>query len=531
MKLNWLIAAGAVLLAACGQKPAPIVLVGVDGGEWQVIDEMIADGELPNFARLKLEGAWGHLINNGMENSPVVWTTFATGHFARQHGVLDHVFPYGGDSPRRPVTSELRRVPALWNIATHYGRRSIVVGYFVSHPPEAIDGVMVSSMAPMWVEDAIYPPDALPLEQPRYQDLNHPLVRESLWQPFFGWDYDEAQAEDPDSPYQVAAATVVERRLENRIIRDEFLRRAVADLVGEPWDLFIAYYRIPDLLSHSLWKYYDPEVFENPPTDEEMSWFGDSVRQSYRFVDEALGELLAELDNEANVVVVSDHGFGRAAAHKMEDENARVKYLSGDHRPDGIILAAGPDIQPGRVEGLTIMEIAPTLAALMRLPVAGDLPGEVATELLRPGFFEDQPMATVPDYAEVELPHREMTPDHAAQEDEMNTLRGLGYVGEGVAFDAGSQAGEYDFWAADERLVAGHIASEIVYHLIQGNVDLAQDALALAQARRPDVVWRVIAVSRHKIDSLMEQLPPGTLDAEPFVTFYDWYAAENPELE
>ncbi len=324
---------------------------------------------------------------------------------------------------------------------------------------------------------------------------------------------------------------MVERRLENRIVRDEFLRRAVADLIVGPWDLFIAYYRIPDLLSHSLWKYHDPEAFEHPPTEEELQWFGESVKQSYRFVDEALGELMAGLDGEANLVVVSDHGFGRAAAHKMEDENAPVKYLSGDHRPDGIILASGPDIQPGQIEGLTIMEIAPTLVALMGLPVSGELPGQVATGLLRPDFFEDQALATVADYSYVEMPHRESRPDTAAQEDEMNTLKGLGYVGEGVAFDADSVAGEFDFWGSDERLVAGHIASEVVYHLIQGNVDLAQDAVALMQERRPDSLWRVMALSQQKFDILMERLPEGAMDPAPFHTFFESYTAPVAETE
>ena len=156
LKVILLILACVLVASGCsGQKEPPVVMVGIDGAEWQIIDEMIADGELPNFAKIKSEGAWGHLINNGMETSPVVWTTFATGHFARTHGVLDHVFPFGGEGARRPVTSELRQVPALWNIATHYDLRSIVIGYFVSHPPEPINGVMVSSQAASW-EKVLY---------------------------------------------------------------------------------------------------------------------------------------------------------------------------------------------------------------------------------------------------------------------------------------------------------------------------------------------------------------------------------------
>lgn len=529
MRIQWLTLICLVLTAGCGkQQEPPTVLVGIDGAEWQIIEEMMGDGELPNFARIRNQGAWGHLINNGMENSPVVWTTFATGHFARDHGVLDHVFPFGGDGARRPVTSELRQVPALWNIADHYGLRSSVIGYFVSHPPEPINGVMVSSQAPAWAEGAIYPPDALALDSRRYQALHDEDVRGRIWEKYFGWEFDSAQAEDPDSPYRVAAEAVVERSLQHRIVRDEFLRRATEDLAKQPADLFITYYRIPDILSHSLWKYYDPAAYpEDPPSAEELAWFGESVRQSYRFVDRALGELLDAWGGKANMIIVSDHGFGRATEEQMTRENRRVKYLTGNHQPDGIIMAHGPDIQPGQIEGLTVMEIAPTMMALLGLPVAGNLPGQIATELIRPGFFDEQPLQSVADYSGVTLPNREIVLDHDVQEDEMNTLKGLGYVGEGVEFDVSSVAGEYDFWGARDRLVAGHISSEIVYYLVKGSASLAQESFDLLKANRPDLELHVLAVSEKKFTMLMDRLPRGAMDAGPFEAFFE----TNPRSE
>jgi hypothetical protein len=522
MRNIWLIFACLFITVACSpREDTPTVLVGIDGAEWQVIDEMITNGELPNFARIKREGAWGHLINNGMESSPVVWTTFATGHFAREHGVLDHVFPFGGEGARRPVTSELRRVPALWNIATHYGLRSIVIGYFVSHPPEPIDGVIVSSQAPTWQDGTIFPEDALPLESRKFQILHDTDVQRRIWARYFGWEYSREQASDPDSPYYKAASTVRERSLEGRIMRDEYLRRATQVLMEQSSDLFITYYRIPDILSHSLWKYYDPDVYETPPTEEELQWFGNAVKQSYRFVDDALGDLLEAWGGKANMIIVSDHGFGRASAAKMAREDKRFQFLSGDHRPNGVIMAHGPDIQPGQIEGLTIMEIAPTLAALIDVPVAGNLPGEIAMDLIRPEFFERHPLKTVADYSDVAMPNREVSLDHDVQEEEMNTLKGLGYVGEGVDFDVAPVSGEYDFWAARDRLVSNHMASEVFYYLTQGDAYLAQETFDYLKEQRPDLESRVILIVRHKFEILMERLPQGAMEAEPFETFLE----------
>lgn len=495
------------------------MLFGVDGGEWQVINQMISGGELPNFARIKRDGAWGHLINPGMSNSPAVWTTIATGHFPRTHGVLNHVFPFGDEGPHRPVTSELRQIPALWNVATHYGLSSTVIGYFVTHPPERINGVMVSPMATAVEEVATYPEGAIPIDKLRYAKLGAPHHRRDIWAPFFGWEYDEAQANDPDSPYRSAAATVVERNLEYRIIMDEFVRLAVGDLVDRPTDLFIAYYRVPDFMSHSLWKYYDPEAFDPPPSENEMKLFGESVKQSYRFVDQALGELLDSWDGKANIIVVSDHGFGPAAVEKMKDPDAPFESLNGDHRPNGILLATGPAIEPGEIEGLTVMEMAPTLAYLAGMPVAGDMPGSVATGLFRETYLVNHPIQSVRDYSRVAVDRIESSLDEAGQAKEMDALRGLGYVGGDVEFGLGEAEVEYDFWEAAERLVAGHIAGEILYYLIQDDFASADSVLRTLSEKRPDAARTSLFNAMHTLLRLDSRLPEGTLDSGPIMEF------------
>jgi len=100
------------MLAGSGDEPgtitsetirnSPLIVIGIDGATWDVIDPMIAAGELPNFARLKNQGAYGSLITVGPQVPPVVWTSSSTGQFARQHGIIDFashsVWKYYDDS-------------------------------------------------------------------------------------------------------------------------------------------------------------------------------------------------------------------------------------------------------------------------------------------------------------------------------------------------------------------------------------------------------------------------------------------------
>ena len=137
-------------------KPRPLVVFCVDGATWDVIDPMIDRGELPNFRKLVETGVRGDLVSIPPVASPLVWTTVATGRFARHHNILDHVFPYTPGAKRR-VSSLQRRVPALWNIASHHSRSVAIVGYYATHPVEEVRGAMVSDRAGKGLAGGIYP--------------------------------------------------------------------------------------------------------------------------------------------------------------------------------------------------------------------------------------------------------------------------------------------------------------------------------------------------------------------------------------
>ncbi|GDX82906.1 nucleotide pyrophosphatase [Deltaproteobacteria bacterium] len=60
-------------------------------------------------------------------------------------------------------------------------------------------------------------------------------------------------------------------------------------------------------------------------------------------------------------------------------------WASGNHEPDGIFLAWGPDIAAGVRESTSINDITPTLLALLNVPIPDDVDGTVLRDVLRPG--------------------------------------------------------------------------------------------------------------------------------------------------
>jgi predicted AlkP superfamily phosphohydrolase/phosphomutase len=66
---------------------------------------------------------------------------------------------------------------------------------------------------------------------------------------------------------------------------------------------------------------------------------------------------------------------------------------SSDHRPSGILVAAGPGITSGSA-ALSIYDVAPTMLALLEQPIPDDLDGAVATEALSSDWLRNHPISS-----------------------------------------------------------------------------------------------------------------------------------------
>jgi hypothetical protein len=61
-----------------------------------------------------------------------------------RHGIVDFTAINKDTGAAVPVTSNLRRVPALWNILSDAGRTVGFVGWWASFPAEKVNGYIVS---------------------------------------------------------------------------------------------------------------------------------------------------------------------------------------------------------------------------------------------------------------------------------------------------------------------------------------------------------------------------------------------------
>ena len=336
-------AAGAYLSwrpARSGPGQRPLIVIGLDGGEWKVVRRMWAEGRLPHLRRIAERGTTATL-RTAYGPSPVIWTTIATGVRPPEHGITDFVIPTAqGDVP---VSSDLRKAPALWNMLSKVGRRVAVLGYLSSWPAEAVNGVMVS--------------DRVLLDLPRQLAPAAFLPR-----------FEEAVAAARRDPGLFRIADDVE-------LRDAAMGRAAARLAGEGYDLLLVYFRSSDPVSHNYWKFYEPEPF-GPAAfagldPREVADLAGRVPQVYEAIDREIGRIVAAAPRHANVIVLSDHGF-----HALVPEEVKV-ILDLDPVLErlGYLARAGRDIDFARTRAYSYASPAFQRAKFVRFALAGREPG------------------------------------------------------------------------------------------------------------------------------------------------------------
>ncbi len=83
-------AAGVQAVAPAAAAPeGRVVILGFDGVDPRIVETLMAEGELPNLARLRDEGTFRPLIPANPPQSPTSWSSFATCTDPGDHGIYD----------------------------------------------------------------------------------------------------------------------------------------------------------------------------------------------------------------------------------------------------------------------------------------------------------------------------------------------------------------------------------------------------------------------------------------------------------
>jgi len=469
-----------------------LFLLCIDGASWNVMDGLLNDSQLPHLARLISEGSKGTLDNFGVEKSPIIWTSIATGKRPEQHGIQDFVarqlrlwkfawlnpallssMPYRiinyleklGVVRRVSVQSSMRKCKAIWNILTDAGKTANVVNWWATHPAEKINGYMVSDHANyfrmklrkdddsinsiFWVgksgffrrkkgdmsdsamlkmKNAVHPSKFAERVCSLSADIKESELLKRIAKFIEITPSDREKLRDIPSFHRSDPLSV----LKFSIYQDEFAKRSLLLSLSESKeqpDFLSVYLGGLDAISHHFWKYMFPHDF-SPIDSEEMDKFQHILSQYYVYMDEILGHFRDELERDTAIIVISDHGFESVEVEGAEGAN------SGSHAsaPDGIFIIGGNSAIKRADVNTKMVDITPTALYLLGLPVGEDMAGAVLTEAIQEDYLHQHPVAVVDtwendvDVLKNDVESRGDTETSEVEEEVKDRLRALGYI-------------------------------------------------------------------------------------------------------
>jgi len=356
------------------------------------------------------------LTANDLSDPARAWTTIATGQPPDIHGVHEIetrrvagltgiLSPRGGQVGRavqaatdavrltRPsiASREERRVKTIWEVASDAGLRTAAVNWWATWPAPPDSGIVITDRAAVRLEqggslDAEIAPASLYPELKRLWPGIREKAHEAAARQF-------SQLADP----QVAQILVRSAELDGSLI-GLFLA-----LPGPARDLDLIYLPGLDIAQHALLSTAGGPA----PTPSVVAARLAALRSYYTFLDQALVPLVPP--NEPSLMVMRILAPGR---------------VNGP--AEGNVALTNAAEASDMVERAEPVDLAPTIALALGLPLSSELPGKPRTVLFTSEFVERYPGRYVPTYGRpFTRPAREGKP---LDQEMIDRLRSLGYI-------------------------------------------------------------------------------------------------------
>ncbi|HLV79480.1 MAG TPA: alkaline phosphatase family protein [Chthonomonadaceae bacterium] len=297
--------------------PGKVIVLELNEITWDLLDPVMARGQLPNFRALAQQGVRG---NAWASEQPehldpwITWTTVYTGVPQETHGLTML------EQDRETIGA--RRV---WEYLREAGLRIGLFGSANSWPPQPVDGYWIPG--PFSRDFATYPAELEPI-----QALNVGLTRGHT-------------AVDVPMPSKKkllpklfrlgltpATTLSIVREMAGIKLQPKTRWKMVAIQPILNLDLFAALYRryrphFATLHSnhvayyqHRFWRAMQPEKFEVAPSEEEKATFGDCIPYGYKVADRMLGRLRHLAGPDTNIVVLSSCGQQPATGGRYSED-------------------------------------------------------------------------------------------------------------------------------------------------------------------------------------------------------------------
>jgi len=238
-----------------------IVVIGLDGAGFELIDPWIEKGDLPNIAKLKQQGVWADMRSVFPPVTSPNWKCYSTGKNPGKIGIFwwENI-DWDNKRVYYPAARKLEN-KEIWDYVAEAGMKVGIIGMPTTYPPKEVKGFLIAG-GEAQEKNFTYPPELEGgLKSQGWR--NHPQFRIDI-------DREKACQEIHE---------IIDRHFET------------ANILGRKYEvdfLMVAVFHI-NTLHHFLW--------DAPET-----------KKGWEIIDKHIGEFM---DQGCDLIIMSDHGSNK----------------------------------------------------------------------------------------------------------------------------------------------------------------------------------------------------------------------------
>jgi len=364
-----------------------VVMLGVNGMEWDILRPLLLQNKLPNLASVIKRGVYGRLQTVSAPNCPRVYCTIFTSTRPEEHGVTG--FVVGGITAS---THMLKQEP-FWSILSKQGVTIGMANVPATFPVLPVNGYMISGMLTRGknCEDGVL--CAPKISEVEGGDPVYPPMLKSELMDKLGDFYIDCERMPAAEDLKGHESQLISSWLDKvQLIRNQQEKMFDYLLTNKPTQFTWLVQSCEDRTGHWLYPIAPYNAGYNAKINSVQP---DAFPNQYIALDKVLGTILKHVDSKTYFMIVSDHGIKPLREFEDTDPMAHMDhekttpviakhdFADGDEVP-GSFIAMGPGIkQDYRLMGLSasVYDIAPTILYLYGIEAPPQMRGHVLRDI------------------------------------------------------------------------------------------------------------------------------------------------------
>ena len=356
-----------------------ITIIGLEGLSFDFIIPLINEEKLPNFSWLMEEGTWGKLKNFSPNEPLLLNNSFNTGKLPAKH----------------------RQISLLSYRFLKFNQEVEVVPRFIFFKQLTRTSLLLTSSK----QPTSYTKDVWTIFKDNKTEF---LLRD--------WPYDIAEEKASPGAEKLFnqffkdlqfETSGIFNRLKKAFYADyEFEDRVTKEKIKKQPQFVYFMLNGLNIVETYFYKYSFPDLFGDIE-QEEINKYSSVIERYYQFYDGIIGKHLASLKEDELLIVYSPHGIEAVPLWKRFVDlifgNADVSAYH-ELAPEGVVFFYGKEIVRGKnIEGMKLIDIAPTLLNYLGLPVGKDMDGIVNSSIFMERFKLGNPVLYISSYEEIAI--------------------------------------------------------------------------------------------------------------------------------